>query len=154
MVFHENSNCVVMNDVHFNQPVTLNAGEVNGLSLKEQILGQVKAGDYSDLELALKAVEAMALEGRFKPQKNYMAAYRLIEEFYAPGMETAEFCRLMEKKTTLTPELMPKNDNIRKIYFEKKNRYPNWTFPNEGIEWTQDITDLATELLNRIKSRS
>ncbi len=117
---------------------------------REEDEKELNEAKMSNLEKALRVVAEMANEGYFKPQKNYIAPYRVIVENYSPSMETAEFCRLMESKTDLSKELLPKNDNIRRIYFEK-DKYPNWQFLGEGAEWTQSVIDIATEMLKRIK---
>lgn len=154
-----------MGGITFNAPVTVgtfvkvesgatyiknNLPGVTAFSDQEEERKEVEEVKASKLEMALQAIASLALEGAFKPQKNYIAAYRIVEERYAKGIETSEFCRLMEKKTSLPAELLPKNDNIRKIYYERKPDYPNWSFPQEGAEWTQDMTDLATRILQRI----
>lgn len=142
-IFEAGSNNTIIKDSTFNAPVyTYRPNKENN---KDQC---------SNLELALRVVAEMAMDGIFKLQKSYIAPYRFIEEKYAPGIETSEFCRLMESKTELNIDLLPKNDNIRKIYYDKREKYPNWTFPKENVEWSQDMVDIATELQNRIKNRN
>lgn len=106
--------------------------------------------EVSDLEKALKATASMAKEGFFKPQKLYIGAFQIIKERIAPDMDTASFCRMIAKKTDLSEDLLPKNENIRKIYFKSNSQYPNWKIEGENIESTQDIIDIAKELLRRM----
>lgn len=109
-----------------------------------------KVEELSDLEKALNAAATMAKEGFFKTQKLYIGAFQIIKERIAPDMDTASFCRLMAKKTDLSEDLLPKNDNIRKIYFKGNCKYPNWKIEGENVESTQDIIDIAAELLRRL----
>lgn len=140
-IFEAGSNNTIIKDSTFNAPVyTYKPKEDN-------------EGQCSNLELALRVVAQMAMDGFFKVQKNYIAPYRFIEEKYVPGIETSEFCRLMEGKTDLNNILLPKNDNIRKIYYDRREKFPNWTFPKENVEWCQDMIDIAEELQNRIKNK-
>lgn len=107
--------------------------------------------ELSDLEKALRATASMAKEGYFKPQKLYIGAFQIIKEKIASDdMDTASFCRMMAKKTDLSEDLLPKNDNIRKIYFKNSSKYPNWKIEGENAESTQDIIDIAKELFRRI----
>lgn len=141
-IFEAGSHNTIIKDSTFNAPVYT-------CRLKEED----NDDQCSNLELALQHVAEMAKDGFFKIQKNYIAPYRFIEEKYAPGIETSEFCRLMESTTGLSNELLPKNDNIRKIYYDRREKFPNWTFPKENVEWSQNMVDIAKELQKRIKSR-
>ena len=78
-VFHENSNCIVMNDPVFQQPVTLNAGQVKGLPLTAQ---KVK-----------EALEALDQEGLLGSDTLWWAVYRVLTmpEFGYPTSKP-EFC--------------------------------------------------------------
>lgn len=120
------------------------------LGSKKKTEKEKKAEELSDLEKALNAASTMAKEGFFKTQKLYIGAFQIIKERIAPDMDTASFCRLMAKKTDLSEDLLPKNDNIRKIYFKSNCKYPNWKIEGESVESTQDIIDIAKELLRRI----
>lgn len=140
-IFEAGSNNTIIKDSTFNAPVYTCKLEEDDREI-----------ECSNLEFALRVVAEMAMEGNFKVQKNYIAAYRFIEEKYSPGLETSEFCRLMESKTELNDQLLPKNENIRKIYYDRKEKFPNWTFPRENVEWSQKMIDIATELQNRIRN--
>lgn len=82
-VFHENSNCIVMNDPVFQQPVTLNAGQVKGLPLTAQ---KVK-----------EALEALDQEGLLGSDTLWWAVYRVLTmpEFGYPTSKP-EFCKAIE----------------------------------------------------------
>lgn len=127
---------------HFHQAkACLNEGKEN-----------VATDERSDLEKALLVVAEMAKEGCFKVQKDYFGAFKIIEERMANGLTTSEFCELMRQKTDLPDVLLPKNENIRKLYAEPKALYPNWKILKESITWVQKITDIAREILLRVSN--
>lgn len=82
-VFHENANCIVLNDAQFHQPVTLNAGQVKGLPPTAQ---KVK-----------EAIEAVDKEGLLTDDTLWYAIYRVLTmpEFGYPTSK-AEFSKTIE----------------------------------------------------------
>ena len=91
-VFHENANCIVMNDPQFHQPVTFNAGQVKGMPPTAQ-----KVKD---------AIEVVDKEGLLTDDKLWWAIYRVLTmpQFGFPTSKP-EFCKAVEN---LSPEVTHK----------------------------------------------
>lgn len=92
MVFHENSNCIVMNDPQFHQAVTFNAGQTKGLPPTSQ---KVK-----------EAIETLEKEGILTDDKQWWAIYRVLtmSQFGYPTSKP-EFCKVIEN---MQPEVAHK----------------------------------------------
>ena len=83
MIFHPGSNCVVLNDAQFHQPVTLNAG------------GGVKGLPTTAKEIK-EAIERLDSEGVLVEDTQWWAIYRVLTEYKGYNANKSEFCKVME----------------------------------------------------------
>ena len=83
MIFHPGSNCVVLNDAQFHQPVTLNAG------------GGVKGLPTTAKEIK-EAIERLDKEGVLVEDTQWWAVYRVLSEYKGYNTNKSDFCKTIE----------------------------------------------------------
>ena len=83
MIFHPGSNCVVLNDAQFHQPVTLNAG------------GGVKGLPTTAKEIK-EAIERLDKEGVLVEDTQWWAVYRVLSEYKGYNANKSDFCKTIE----------------------------------------------------------
>ena len=83
MIFHPGSNCVVLNDAQFHQPVTLNAG------------GGVKGLPTTAQEIK-EAIERLDKEGVLVDDTQWWAVYRVLSEYKGYNTNKSDFCKTIE----------------------------------------------------------
>ena len=83
MIFHPGSNCVVLNDAQFHQPVTLNAG------------GGVKGLPTTAKEIK-EAIERLDKEGVLVDDTQWWAVYRVLSEYKGYNTNKSDFCKTIE----------------------------------------------------------
>ena len=83
MIFHPGSNCVVLNDAQFHQPVTLNAG------------GGVKGLPTTAKEIK-DAIERLDSEGVLVEDTQWWAVYRVLSEYKGYNTNKSDFCKVIE----------------------------------------------------------
>ena len=83
MIFHPGSNCVVLNDAQFHQPVTLNAG------------GGVKGLPTTAKEIK-EAIERLDKEGVLVEDTQWWAIYRVLTEYKGYNANKSDFCKTIE----------------------------------------------------------
>ena len=86
MIFHPGSNCVVLNDAQFHQPVTLNAG------------GGVKGLPTTAKEIK-EAIERLDEEGVLTEDTQWWAIFRVLTEYKGYNTNKSDFCKTIEIQT-------------------------------------------------------
>lgn len=81
-IFHENANCVVMNDPQFHAPVTLNAGQAKGLPPTSE---KIKS-----------ALEQLDRDGALTDDIQWWAIYRVLTAHCGYPTGKADFCKVIE----------------------------------------------------------
>lgn len=104
MIFHPGSNCVVLNDAQFHQPVTLNAG------------GGVKGLPTTAKEIK-EAIEQLDKEGVLVEDTQWWAVYRVLSEYKGYNTNKSDFCK--------TIEAMEIQTRVKCIYNNWRNVQPN-----------------------------
>ena len=104
MIFHPGSNCVVLNDAQFHQPVTLNAG------------GGVKGLPTTAKEIK-DAIERLDKEGVLVDDTQWWAVYRVLSEYKGYNTNKSDFCK--------TIEAMEIQTRVKCIYNNWRNVQPN-----------------------------
>ena len=104
MNFHPGSNCVVLNDAQFHQPVTLNAG------------GGVKGLPTTAKEIK-DAIERLDKEGVLVDDTQWWAVYRVLSEYKGYNTNKSDFCK--------TIEAMEIQTRVKCIYNNWRNVQPN-----------------------------
>ena len=104
MIFHPGSNCVVLNDAQFHQPVTLNAG------------GGVKGLPTTAKEIK-EAIERLDKEGVLVDDTQWWAVYRVLSEYKGYNTNKSDFCK--------TIEAMEIHTRVKCIYNNWRNVQPN-----------------------------
>lgn len=104
MIFHPGSNCVVLNDAQFHQPVTLNAG------------GGVKGLPTTAKEIK-DAIERLDKEGVLVDDTQWWAVYRVLSEYKGYNTNKSDFCKVIEN--------MEIHTRVRCNYNNWRNVQPN-----------------------------
>ena len=104
MIFHPGSNCVVLNDAQFHQPVTLNAG--GGLKGLPTTAKEIK-----------DAIERLDKEGVLVDDTQWWAVYRVLSEYKGYNTNKSDFCK--------TIEAMEIQTRVKCIYNNWRNVQPN-----------------------------
>ena len=104
MIFHPGSNCVVLNDAQFHQPVTLNAG------------GGVKGLPTTAKEIK-DAIERLDKEGVLVDDTQWWAVYRVLSEYKGYNTNKSDFCK--------TIEAMEIQTRVKCIYNNWRNVQPS-----------------------------
>ena len=104
MNFHPGSNCVVLNDAQFHQPVTLNAG------------GGVKGLPTTAKEIK-DAIERLDSEGVLVEDMQWWAIYRVLTEYKGYNANKSDFCKVIENMEIQT--------RVKCIYNNWRNVQPN-----------------------------
>lgn len=80
--FHENCNCIIMNDPEFHAPVTLNAGQTKGLPPTSE---KIK-----------KALETLDKEGVLTADVQWWAIYRVLTAHCGYPSAKTDFCKVID----------------------------------------------------------